>query len=301
MQRVALFSFGSVPNFKSRTDAFRKGMEERGYVEGQNVVIVTRSANGQDDLLQDEANKLVASGIDVLVSSSTITTQALKKATSKIPIVMASVDDPVADGFARSLARPEGNCTGLTGSVIDQAPRFFELLSSAVGKVTRVGALLNPENATYRPYRASLEAAARKAGVQLIVVDAATPDQIERAFGGIDDGRVDGAIVMADGNFYTDRSHITELAYLARLPAIYTQRGYVEAGGLMSYGPNPEHCFYRAASFVDKILKGASPRDLPIEQPTKYELTINRVVVRSLGLTLPPDLLKRADRLIGKV
>jgi putative ABC transport system substrate-binding protein len=297
--RVAILMFGSTANFKSRADAFRKGMAGLGYVDEKTVHYEWCTANGQSDLLQKEANKIAREGYDVIVSASTVTTRALHNATSTIPVVMVAVDDPVANGFARSLARPETNFTGLTASVVDQAPKVVELLSSAVPKRTRFAALANPANTTYRAYCASLQAAIRNAGARLTIMDATTPQQAESAFAAIGLDRVDGVIVMGDSVFYTDRAHITELAASAQRPAIYPHRGYVEAGGLMSYGPNLEHNFVRAADYVDRILKGANPRELSIEQHSKHELYVNRNTARVLGLSLPPDLLKKADRVIG--
>ncbi|MGZ5081429.1 MAG: ABC transporter substrate-binding protein [Usitatibacter sp.] len=297
-QRVAILMFGSPANFKSRADAFISGMKALGYVEGRDVVYEWHTANGQHDLLEEQARELAVEEVDVILSASTLTTHALHRANIQAPVVMAAVDNPVANGFVQSVARPQTNYTGLTAEVLDQIPRFIELLSSAVPRLARVAGLVNPTNTAYHAYCANLRASALKAGAKLVVVDAALPQQIERAFLGGNE-RVDGVVVMSDAMFYTERKRIVELAEASRRPVIYPLRGYVEAGGLMSYGPKLEPNFLRAATYVDNVLKGANPAGMAIEAPAKYELVINRRAALALGLAIPDELLKKADRLIG--
>jgi putative ABC transport system substrate-binding protein len=299
MPRVAVFTFGSAPNARGRTEAFQKGMRELGYVEGTNVRYEWRSANGQPDLLRRMAAETVRERPDVIVSTSTLTTQALFAATRSIPIVMGAVEDPVASGFVKSLARPETNVTGLTSNVLTQVGRFVELLAMAVPRLPRLAALTNPDNATYDPFRKRLDSIARAGRMRLVLVDATGGREIEHAMRKAAAERASGMVVMSDGNFYTERATIAELAAKFRIPAIYPQQGYVDAGGLMSYGQNLEYNFFRAASFVDRILKGAKPADLPVEQPANYELVVNREAARAIEIELPQELLRRADKVIG--
>ena len=298
MPRVAVLTSGSAANARTRLEAFRKGMEELGYVEGRNVHYDVRSANGQLDLLHEDAREL-ARDSDVIVSSSALTTRTLKEASVSIPVVMVAVDDPVADGFARSLAHPGANFTGLTANVLDQAPRFVELLSQASPKLARLALLANPTNPTYRSFRARLESAAARAGARMTVLEASTPEQLEIAFPATGKDVFDGLVVMYDTMLYSQRIRVVELARDTRRPVIYPQRGYVEAGGLMSWGPQIEQNYRRAATYVDRILNGAQPRDMAIEPPVRFELVINRNAARGLGVQLPPDFLKKADKIIG--
>ena len=297
--RVAILTYGSASNARSRSEAFQRGMRDLGYVEGRNVRYEWRSANGQPDLLRDLALELSRRDVDVIVSSSTGTTDALLQATKSIPIVMTTVDDPVARGFVRSLARPGSNVTGLTTNILDHVAKFLDLLASAVSGLTTAAALMNPANSIYRPYRTRLEAAARASRVRLVVLEATTPGEIERAFGRAAADRVGGVVVMSDRFLYSERIYIAELAARLRLPAIYPQQGYSDAGGLMSYGQNSEDNYFRASAYVDKILKGAKPAVLPIEQSSNFELVINRDAARAIGLALPQELLRRARRVIG--
>jgi putative ABC transport system substrate-binding protein len=299
LPRVVTLTFGSPYNARSRAEAFRKGMRELGYEEGTNVRYEWRSANGQADLLREMALALSREKVDVIVSSSSTTTEALVQATKTIPIVMATCEDPVVSGFVRSLAHPEANVTGFSDNALDQLPRHMELLAKAVPSLTRAAALMNPSNSIYAAYRSRLEAAAKALRVQLVVVDAANSRDIDRAFSELEAQRIDALVVMSDGFFYTDRTTITELANRFRVPAIYPHQGYTEAGGLMSYGPNIDYNYFHAATFVDKILRGARPADLPIEQPANQELIVNRGAARSIGLALPADLVKRARKVIG--
>ena len=299
LPRVAIFTFGSRYNARSRTEAFLKAMHDLGYEENKNILYESRYANGQPDLLRDLAQEIAREHVDVVVSASTLTTEALLQATSTVPIVIAVVEDPVISGFVKSLARPETNVTGLTANAVDQVPKHMELLLKAVPGVGKAAALMNPTNAIYSAYRTRLEWVAKSARVRLTVSDATTYRDIERAFKAFGDSPVGGLIVMSDSTFYTERNTITELAARFRIPAVYPQRAYAEAGGLISYGQSYEFNYIRAASYVDRILKGEKPAEMAIEEPGTHELVVNRNAARSLGLTIPPDLLKRATKVIG--
>ncbi len=299
ISHVAVFTFGSRLNARSRIEAFLKGMRELGYEEGRNVQYEWRFANGQPDLLRDLAHEIARGPVDVIVSASTLTTDALLQATSSIPIVMATVEDPVLSGFVKSLAHPETNVTGLTSNALEQVPRHMELLVKTVPGITRAAALLNPGNAIYAPYRARVEWAAKAFRVRMLVMDASSYRDIERVFAQLQATPVGGMLVMSDGQLYTERSTITELAARYRVPAVYPQQGFADAGGLLSFGQKLEYNYARAAVYVDKILKGANPGELAIEQPANHELVVNRNAARSLGLTLPPELVKRANKVIG--
>jgi putative tryptophan/tyrosine transport system substrate-binding protein len=298
LPRVAVLTSGSSANARSRIEAFRKGMQDLGYVEGRSVRYEIRAANGQHDILRQDALDL-AKDADVIVSSSALTTRALQDAAVTLPVVMVAVDDPVAEGFVRSLARPGTNYTGLTANVIDLAPRFVELLSQATPKLARLAILANPSNPTYRSFRARMESAAAKVGARTIMLEASTPEQLETAFPASGEDVFDGLVVMYDTMLYSQRIRVVELARDTRRPVVYPQRAYVEAGGLMSYGPQLEGNYQRAASFVDRILKGAQPRDMAIEPPVRFELVVNRAAARGLGVQLPAGFLKKADKIIG--
>ncbi|MBI3375072.1 MAG: ABC transporter substrate-binding protein [Betaproteobacteria bacterium] len=279
-------------------NAFPQGMRELGYVEGKNLVIEWRSADGTVERLPDLAAELVRLKVDVIVTSSTPTTSAAQKATSTIPIVMGTGGDPVGSGFVNSLARPGGNITGLTNIVEDLSPKQLEMLLSIAPKLSRVAVLLNPDNSSQAVVSRSVQAAAQKRSVKMLPAEARTPQEIEKAFSKMARENVGAVIVMPDPFLYQQRRQVIELAAKHRLPSIAWVREYVEAGGLMSYGSNFADMYRRAAAYVDKILKGAKPGDLPVEQPTKFEFVINRKTAKTLGLAIPRELLLRADELI---
>jgi putative ABC transport system substrate-binding protein len=295
--RVAILMYGAPANFTTRAGAFIAGMKALGYIDGRDVVYDWRTANGQDDVLQQIARELAKEDVDVVLSPSDRTTHALQRSGIRKPVVMAAADEPVASGFVKTIARPQTNFTGLTTDVLEHVPRLLEYLEEAVPRMERAVALVNPANPIYKPWTASLKTAAQKSGVRLELVEAASSAQIDRAFA--DRLHADGVVVMSDPLFYNERKQIVGYAELRRRPAVYPLRGYVEAGGLMSYGPVIEENFARAASFVDRLLKGANPQSLAIEGPPKYELVLNRKSARTLGLALPEELVKRADRVIG--
>ncbi len=284
------------PNF----DAFRQALRELGWVEGQNIVIDYRSAEGRLDRLPDLAAELVRLKVDIIVAEGTQGVAAAKNATETIPIVMiAGSADPVGLGFIASLARPGGNVTGLSYSVGPEiAGKGLGLLREIVPKVRRVAILSNPANPVQSLFIRELKVAARSLGVQLQLLEARGPDEFDGAFAAMAKERVGALLVVDDSMFIFYRTRLADLAARSRLPAAYGNRADVEAGGLMSYGPSLRDVFRRAATYVDKILKGAKPGDLPVEQPTKFELVINLKTAKALGLTIPPSVLVRADHII---
>jgi putative ABC transport system substrate-binding protein len=281
-------------------DAFRQGLRELGWVEGQNIVVDYRFAEGRSDRLPDLAAELVQLKVDIIVAEATQGVAAAKNATKTIPIVMISGSaDPVGLGFIASLARPGGNVTGLSYSVGPEiVGKGLELLKEIVPKVRRVAILSNPASPVQPLFIREVNGAARKLGVQLQLLEVRGPDEFEGAFAAMAKERVGALLVVADAVLIFHRSRLVDLAARSRLPAAYSTRASVEAGGLMSYGPSVRDLFRRSATFVDKILKGAKPGDLPVEQPTTFELVINLKTARALGLTIPPSLLRQADEVI---
>jgi putative ABC transport system substrate-binding protein len=276
-------------------------LRDLGYVEGRNVVLEFRDAEGKIERLPALAAELVALQVDVIVVGNTPAALAAKQATKTIPIVMTAISDPVTSGLVTSLAHPGGNLTGASVLSSDLIGKGLELLKQTVPGVGRVTLLWNPGSLGERTERNMLEAAdvaARALGVQLQVVEVRGPADFDRAFSEITKARA-GALTMLPSNmFNNERSHIIELTAKTRLPAVYPFRYYVDDGGLMSYGANIADLYRRAASYVDKILKGAKPADLPVEQATKFELVINLKTAKALGLTISPSLLGRADEII---
>jgi len=294
--RVAVLCFGSPGNLKSRMDAFLAGMRQLGYVDGRNVRYDTQYANGQRDLLRGLAREVVAPDPAVIVSGSTLVTPALIEATRTIPIVMVTAEEALAT--TRQPTRPAPNVTGTVNNALEQVPRTLAHLVAAVRGLTRVAALVNPSNAAHAPYRGAIESAARAARVRCDFVEAPAKPDIQRAVERAA-SLAQALMVMSDADFYDERRNIAELMMVNRIPAIFPQRGYVDAGGLMSYGYNAEQGFARAADFVDRILKGAKAADVPLEWPAKAEFVINRYVATNLGIKIPPEVLKRADRVVG--
>jgi len=279
--------------------AFREGLRELGYVEGQNIAIESRWAEGNYDLLPGLAADLVRLNVDVIVTYGTPASQAAKRATGTIPIVMAAIIDPVASGLVTSIARPGGNLTGQSMMSPDLVGKQLEILKELVPKVSRVALLHNPANPGNEPEVRHAQDAARALGVRLQVVGARGPSEIDSAFAAMTNEHAGAVIVVVDALLQGNRARITDLAARYRLPAVYGLSEYAEAGGLLAYGPNRLDMFRRAATYVDKILKGAKPSDLPVEQPTKFELVINLKTAKALGLTIPPSLLLlRADKVI---
>jgi len=285
-----------------RLEAFLQGLRDLGYVEGRNLVMEYRSAEGKPERLPALAAELVALKVDVLVApASTLAALAAKQATGTLPIVFIGAADPVTSGLVTSLARPGGNVTGLSLLFPELVVKCQEQLKQAVPGVTRVAVLWQPGafgERTEKDILKGAEAAARALGVRLQFVEARGPADIDRAFSDMTRARAGALTVLSTPMFASERRRLVGLAAKNRLPAVYPQREYVDAGGLMSYGPNFADMYRAAATYVDKILKGAKPGDLPVEQPTKLELVINLKTAKALGLAIPQSVLGRADELI---
>ena len=279
-------------------EAFREALRERGYAEGQNIVFEVRCAEGRVEPLPDLATELVRLGVDIIVTQGTPAARAAKNATSTIPIVMAAGLDPVETGLVASLARPGGNLTGVTSTVPELSGKTLELLREIVPRVPRVAVLWNHVNPANALMVRETEVAARAFGVQLQSLGVRDASELESAFAAIIKERARALLVLAEPLFLTHRKRIVDLAATHRLPAMYERRDFVDAGGLMSYGVNFPDDFRRVATFVDKILKGAKPADLPVEQPTRFELVINLKTAKALGLTIAQSVLMRADEVI---
>jgi putative ABC transport system substrate-binding protein len=280
-------------------EAFQLGLRGLGYVEGRNITIEYRFAEGRVDRFADFASELVRLRVDVIVAPGTPAAQATRTATATIPIVLVTAGNPVGDGLIKSYARPGGNVTGLTMvASLEIGGKFLELLKEAVPPVSRVAVLWNPVTTPHTVILRAAEAAARVLMVALQPVSARRPEEIDGAFAAISRGHTDGLIVLADAMFVALRWRIAALTTKSRLPTMCGFREHTEAGGLMSYAPNLPDLWRRAAGYIDRILKGAKPADLPVEQPTRFELVINLKTAKALGLTMPPSLLARADQLI---
>jgi putative ABC transport system substrate-binding protein len=293
------FLFNISPSVVSaRIEALRQGLRELGYVEGKNIVSEWRSTEGKTDRLPALAAELVRLKVDVIVTSGPAATRAAKEATNTIPIVMAFDDDPVGSGFVASLARPGGNITGLSTLAPEISGKQLELLKETVSRLSRVAVLGTSTRPGTKQALKEMELAAGALTVQLQYLDIRDPKDIETAFRAASKGRADAAVVLGSPILNSHRTQIAELAAKRRLPAMYARPEYVEDGGLMTYGVNINDLFHRAATYVDKILKGAKPADLPVEQPTKFELVINLKAAKQIGLTIPPNVLARADRVI---
>ena len=280
-------------------DRFRKGMEERGYVEGPSLVILYRSAEGNTERFDELAAELVKQKVDLILTRGTPATLAARRATATIPIVMAAVADPVESKLAGSLARPGGNVTGLTTASAELVPKRLELLKALVPKMTRVAAYANLANVAAASTWKEIETAARAMGLEALLLDVRAPEQIAPAFAEAVRQGAQGLVVGIETLSQSNRNAIVELAAQHRLPATYSAREFVEAGGLMSYGVSYPDLYYRAAGFADRILKGASPAELAIERPLKFAFAINRRTAKALDIVIPPDILLRADWAIG--
>jgi len=284
-------------------EAFRQGLRDLGYIEGRNVVIEYRDAKGKPERFPALAVELVEMNVDVIVcAGGTAGARAAQQATRTLPIVFSGVGDPVTDGLVNSLARPGGNVTGLSLVGPELVGKLLELLRQAVPRVSHVALLFNPDATPVRmkPFLKEADLAAQALGVRLQLVEARGPADFERAFSDMSKARADGLTVLATPAFGTGRQRLGDLAKKSRLPTVFAFREYVDAGGLMSYGPDLGDLSRRAAIYVDKILKGAKPSDLPVEQPTKFQLVINLKTAKALGLTMPPAVLARADHVVEK-
>jgi putative tryptophan/tyrosine transport system substrate-binding protein len=297
--RLGYLSAGSGTLSSPYTTAFRQGLRELGWIEGQNIVIEYRSAEGRFDRLPDLAAELVRLKVDVIVATPTPAALAANSATRTIPIVGVSLADPVGLGLIPSLAHPGGNVTGVSYSVgADIFGKDLELLREVVPKVRSVAVLSNPDGPSQPLIMNNIKSAARSLGLQLLPVGARGPAEFDGAFATMARERAGALFVVTDPAYIAYRARLVDLAAKNRLPSMFTQRADAEAGGLMSYGPSFAAMYRRAAYYVDKILRGAKPGDLPVEQPTTFELVINLKMAKALGLTIPPSLLQRADEVI---
>jgi putative ABC transport system substrate-binding protein len=281
-----------------RIEAFRQGLRELGYVERKNIVIEWRYGQEKPDRVSELAAELVRLKVDVIVSGGNSATQAAKKATNTIPIVMTQSSDPVASGFVASLARPGGNITGLSTLAPEISGKRLELLKEIVPKLSRVAVLGTSTSPGNAQELREVELAVGALRVKLQYLDLLSSKDIETAFRAASKERADAVLMMSGAVGSSQRKEIAELAVKSRLPAIYEQAAYVEDGGLMSYGVSVTDLARRAATYVDKILKGAKPADLPVEQPMKFEFIINLKAAKQIGLTIPPNVLVRADKVI---
>jgi putative ABC transport system substrate-binding protein len=288
----------NTPSTNPRFDAFRQGLRQLGYTEGKNIIFESRTADGKLDRLSELAAELVRLRVDVIVTRGSPPTRAAKAATSTIPIVMTQDPDPVGNGFVASLARPGGNITGLSNVAPEISGKQLELLREIVPKLSRVAVFGSSAVPGHALQLREIGLAAGPSNVQLQSLDVLGPKDIETAFRAASDQRAEGLIVFGSGILVGQRTRIVEFAVKSRLPAIYSGPTYMDAGGLMSYGVNQIDLERRAATYVDKILKGAKPADLPVEQPKKFEFTINLKAAKQIGLTIPPNVLARADRVI---
>jgi ABC-type uncharacterized transport system substrate-binding protein len=303
VRRIGFMVTGSLgsPDQQAMIDAFKQGLRERGYVEGRNVVIEYRTADGKIERFTGLARELVDEHPDLIVASNTPAALAAKQATTTIPIVVAVMGDPVGDGLVASLARPAGNITGMTFLGPELASKRLELLKLALPTMSRAAALWHPGaygESTMQEMLTAMQTAAGTLSIALQLVDVRGADEFERAFGAMIKQSADALIILPSPMLFSERRHIVDLATTNRLPSIAMDRAFVELGGLMAYGASIRDLFRRAGVYVDKILQGAKPADLPVEQPTKFELIINLKTAKTLGLEVPPTLLARADEVI---
>jgi ABC-type uncharacterized transport system substrate-binding protein len=296
--RIGFLGVASLSATSARIEALRHGLRELGYVEGKNIVIEYRWAEGKIERLPDLAAELVRLKVDVIVTSSAAPTRAAKEATTTIPIVMANDNDPVGSGHVASLARPGGNITGVSTLAPGISGKQLGLLKEIVPKLSRVAVLGTSTNSGYAQVLREVELAAGTFGVKVQYLDVLDPKDIETQFRTAAKGRADAVLVMNSPVFIAHRKQVTDLAVKNRLPAIYYSTEFVEDGGLMGYGVSFTDLYRRAPTYVDKILKGAKPAELPVEQPTKLEFVINLKAAKQIGLTIPPNVLARADRVI---
>ena len=296
--RLGLLIPGSASAFAPRIEIFRHGLRDLGYVEGQHITLESRFADEQADRLPALAAELVRLQVDVLVTDGEAGSRAAQHATATIPIVMVSVGDPVGAGFVASLAQPGGNITGLSFMLPDVGGKRLELLREAVPTLSRVAVLWNPAVSASTFAFTETQTAAHALGLQLQSLEVRGPDEFAQAFAAMTSEHADGLMVISNPFFFGHRRQLAEQAVRHRLPAMFHLREYAEAGGLMAYGPNIQGMYRRAAYYVDRILKGAKPADLPVEQPTTFELVLNRKTAQALGITFPPTLLILADEVL---
>lgn len=278
--------------------AFRQGLRDAGYEEGRDVIIEWRNANGDYDRIPGLVADLVQRKVEVIVVETTLAAQTIKRATSTIPIVMALVGDPVGSGLIASLPRPGGNVTGLSSMTIPLSTKRLQLLKEAVPQATRVAVMWNPDTPWHTKVVEDLKAVAPSMSIELAFVGVRTPEEIGPAFSAIGRGRAEALQLIESPLFSTQRMTLLNLVSKSRLPAMYPERQFADSGGLMSFGTNIGDLYRRSAGYVDKILKGAKPANLPIEQPTKFEFVVNVRTAKALGITIPQSILVRADEVI---
>jgi putative ABC transport system substrate-binding protein len=297
--RIGVLQVGRAAGNQHLFDAFKQGLRERGYVEGQHVVFERRLGEGRSERVREAAAELVRMKVDLIVTSTDQGIAAVKQETQTIPIVMANSTDPVGTGFVASLARPGGNITGNSAMSPELSGKRLELLREVVPRLSRVAILWNPDiRGAVIDYRET-ENAARSLHLQLQSVEVDRADDLDRALSAVTAGRAEALIVPAVSPLlFANRRQIVSFAQKSRLPSIYGAQDFADAGGLMAYGPNAADQWRRAATYVDKILKGARPAELPVEQATRFELVINLKTAKAIGLTIPPSLLQRADHVI---
>ena len=296
--RIGVLAGGSASSDAARIEALRQGLRDLGYVQGKNLTIDYQYANGKTNRLPELAARLVDLKVDVIVTAGPSATRAARQATGTISIVMAQDSDPVGSGLVTSLARPGGSITGLSRVSPQLSGKQLELLKEAVPTLTHLAVFENSAQPGNRQSLNEVELAAGSMGVQLQTFNISGPEDIQRAFRAVSKGRANGLLVLSTPVLFARRPEVVQLAAKNRLPATYFALEFAEDGGLMCYGPSITDLFRRAAAYVDKILKGAKPADLPVEQPTKFELVINLKAAQQIGLIIPPNVLARADRVI---
>jgi putative ABC transport system substrate-binding protein len=277
---------------------FRQGMHDLGYVEGENLVIEWRFAEGRYELFSEFAREFQRLRLDVIVSGLGRAVPAVRQANPETPVVIGYSIDPVAQGLVTSLARPGGNTTGLASALDEAVAKQLDLLATTVPRLSRVALLVNPANATNSPTLGGLETAAKLAGIDVLLLQARSIQDIDSTFGAIAAESIGALVVAVDAMFFSHRQHIARLALARRLPSMFGNREYVQAGGLMSYGESLQEFYRRAASYVHRILRGAKPAELPVERPSKFHLVINRRTADALGVTIPPLLYMFAEEVI---
>src|SRR5262245_5105586 len=300
LRRIGLLLPGNARTtvVRGQLEAFRQGLKEYGWVEGQNIIVEYRFAEGKEDALPAIAAELARSRLDVIVAEGTAAIQAAKTVTQTVPIVMATSSDPVGTGLVANLNRPGGNITGLSLQAAELSGKRLQLLTEIVPGLARVAVLSNPLNPSIAPTVEQTAAAAQALGIETHVVEAQAPDKFESAFAAVTAAHAGALMVLPDPLLYGQHPRIVTFIAASHLPALYPEREVAEAGGLIAYGPSIPASFQRAAAYVDKILRGAKPADLPVEQPTKFELVVNLQTARANGGTIPTSILLGADEVI---
>jgi putative ABC transport system substrate-binding protein len=298
MPRIGVLMVGEASPPSPNVEAFRRGLRDLGYVEGENIALEFRYANGRLDDLPRLASELVRIPVDIIVTATSPAVIAARTATPSIPIVFAVSGNPQRIGFVSSYARPGGNITGFTNMADDLSAKRVELLRELVGKASRVAVLWNPDVGDMQSRMKEVQVATRRLNVEIQSLEVRVPDDFARAFARLAQQRADALLVMADPLTVFHRNSIVERVAALRLPAIYETRDFADAGGLVSYGPDLAENYRRAAGYVNKILRGENPRDLPVEEPTKFELVVNMRTAKTIGVVVPQSIIVRADKVI---